>query len=92
MENRHVTTIRPGDRRKVIYGAGDEYHYFAAGAETDGHYFLSEGVVPPGGGPPPHIQTREEEAADEEMANHPEQALDRLNAIGARYSVEFFDA
>ena len=154
MENRHVTTIRPGDRRKVIYGAGDEYHYLAAGAETDGHYFLSEGLVPPGGGPPPHIQTREEEAfyilegevtfyaegkevvatagtflnipkgvkhnfrnntdttvrmliffapsgieglfdkaaADEEMANHPEQALDRLNAIGARYGVEFFDA
>ena len=62
MEKRSVTTIRPGDPRKAIFGAGDEYYYFATGQETDGHYFFLEGVVPPGGGPPPHIQTREEEA------------------------------
>ena len=154
MENRRVTLIRPGDQRKVIYGAGDEYFYFATGEETDGHYFFLEGIVPPGGGPPPHIQTREEEAfyilegevtfyaegreviatpgtylnipkgvkhnfrnntditarmliffapagieglfaasaASEELANHPERALDTLNEIGESYGVQFFDA
>ena len=62
MENRSVTTIRPGDQRKTFFGAGDEYYYFATGQETDGHYFFLEGIIPPGGGPPPHVQTREEEA------------------------------
>ena len=62
MEKRTVTVVRPGDKRKAIFGAGDEYYYFATGKETDGHYFFFEGIVPPGGGPPPHIQTREEEA------------------------------
>lgn len=61
MEKRTVTVVRPGDKRRAIFGAGDEY-YFATGKETDGHYFFFEGIVPPGGGPPPHIQTREEGA------------------------------
>ena len=52
---------RPTDERKTIHGAGDEYSFLAVGAETNGHYFLMEAVVPPGGGPPPHIQTWEEE-------------------------------
>ena len=56
-----VTILKPGDDRRVIHGAGDEYHYLATGKETDGQYFLFEGIIPPGGGPPPHIQTREEE-------------------------------
>ncbi len=153
MEKRSVTTIRPGDERKTILGAGDEYYYFATGQETDGHYFFLEGVVPPGAGPPPHIQTREEEAfyilegevtfyaegkeiiappgtylnipkgvkhnfrnnrettarllmffapsgiegmfdeaaSNEELANHPEQAIDTLNTIGEPYGVQFFE-
>lgn len=62
MEARQVTVVRPGDQRKVIFGAGDDYYYLATGKETDGHYFFLEGIVPPGAGPPPHIQTREEEA------------------------------
>ncbi len=62
MEERKVLVVRPEDKRHTIYGAGDEYMYFATGKETDGHYFFLEGIVPPGGGPPPHIQTREEEA------------------------------
>ena len=53
--------VRPQDDRETIQGAGDEYRYLAIGEETDGHYFIMEGLVPPGGGPPPHIQTREEE-------------------------------
>ena len=53
--------VQPGDDRKKIYGAGDEYSFTATGEHTDGHYFFVEAMVPPGGGPPPHIQTREEE-------------------------------
>ena len=57
----HALVIRPGDDRETISGAGDEYRFLATGQETNGRYFLMEGIVPPGGGPPPHIQTREEE-------------------------------
>ncbi len=57
----NVTISKPGDVRKTIYGAGDEYAYLATGKQTDGQYFFFEGLIPPGGGPPPHIQTREEE-------------------------------
>ena len=53
--------VQPGDDRKKIYGAGDEYSFMATGEHTDGHYFFVEAMVPPSGGPPPHIQTREEE-------------------------------
>lgn len=60
--NDRVTIIKPGDKRKKIYGAGDEYTYFATGRETDGQYFFFEGLIPPGAGPSPHIQTKEEEA------------------------------
>ncbi len=56
-----ITVVQPNDDHKVIYGAGDEYHYLATGKETDGQYFANVSVVPPGGGLPPHIQTREEE-------------------------------
>ncbi len=45
--------VRPQDDRETIQGAGDEYRYLATGEETDGHYFIMEGLVPPGGGPPP---------------------------------------
>lgn len=60
--SRQLIILQPGDDRKIIYGAGDEYRYYATGKETDGRYFFFEGVIPPGGGPPPHIQTREDEA------------------------------
>ena len=36
-------------------GPGDTYTFLATGAETDGAYFVMEGMVPPDGGPPPHI-------------------------------------
>ncbi len=62
MSERKVLVVRPEDKKHTIFGAGDEYRYFATAKETDGHYFFLEGIVPPGGGPPPHIQTREEEA------------------------------
>ena len=62
MAARQIRVVRPADKVKVIFGAGDEYRYLATGDHTDGGYFLVEAIVPPGGGPPFHIQTREEEA------------------------------
>ena len=62
MSKRKIRVIHPTDEVKVVFGAGDEYRYLAAGDVTDGEYFLVEAIVPPGGGPPSHIQTREEEA------------------------------
>ena len=56
-----IVVVRPGDERKTIYGAGDEYSFLAAGEATDGRYTFVEALIPPGGGPPPHIHTREEE-------------------------------
>ena len=62
MAAREIRVVRPTDRVKITFGAGDEYRYLATGDQTDGGYFLVEAIVPPGGGPPSHIQTREEEA------------------------------
>ena len=152
MSDRKVLVVRPEDKRHTIYGAGDEYMYFATAKETDGHYFFLEGIVPPGGGPPPHIQTREEEAfyilegtvtfyahgeevqagpgtylnipkgvkhkfrnntdetarmliffapagveglfdemaANKEIADQPENALEIMNEVGSRYGLEFY--
>ena len=39
----------------AVWGSGDLYTFLTTGAETDGAYFVMEGLVPPGGGPPPHI-------------------------------------
>ena len=41
---------------------GDIYLFLATGAETNGAYFLMDGIVPPGGGPPLHVHSREDEA------------------------------
>ena len=39
----------------MVLGPGDIYTFLATTAETDGAYFVLEGMVPPGAGPPPHI-------------------------------------
>jgi mannose-6-phosphate isomerase-like protein (cupin superfamily) len=44
------------------WGPGDQYTFFATGAQTGGAYFLFEALVPPDGGPPPHIHHREQES------------------------------
>ncbi len=62
MAPRTPAVARPGDGTEIIHGAGDEYTFRLTGDDTDGEYFVMEGLVPPGGGPPPHVQTREEEA------------------------------
>jgi quercetin dioxygenase-like cupin family protein len=51
---------KPGEGRTVAV-VGDMYRFLAVGEDTDGHYALSEALVPPGGGPPPHVHSREEE-------------------------------
>ena len=62
MSERSIRVVRPADKVKTIFAAGDDYRFLATGEDTDGQYILVEAMVPPGGGPPFHIQTREEEA------------------------------
>ena len=38
------------DTGPTYMGPGDIYTFLATGAETDGAYFVMEGLVPPGGG------------------------------------------
>lgn len=57
-----VRVLHADDHAEVIHGAGDSYRYLIRGTQSNGQYFVVEGVVPPGGGPPLHVQTREEEA------------------------------
>ena len=48
MAERKIRVVRPADKVKVMFGAGDEYRFLATGEDTDGTYFLVEAVVPPG--------------------------------------------
>jgi quercetin dioxygenase-like cupin family protein len=50
------------DTGPVFFGPGDMYTFLASGADTDGAYFVMEGLVPPDGGPPPHNHHRQAES------------------------------
>ena len=50
-----MSFFRATDTGAILLGPGDIYTILAAEAETDGAYFVMEGLVPPDGGPPPHI-------------------------------------
>jgi quercetin dioxygenase-like cupin family protein len=50
-----MSFYRAADTGPAFWGPGDTYTFLATEAETDGAYFVMEGLVPPGGGPPPHI-------------------------------------
>jgi len=50
-----MSFFRAADTGLVFWGPGDMYTFLATEQETDGAYFVMEGVVPPNGGPPPHI-------------------------------------
>ncbi len=39
----------------MVLGPGDIYTFLATTVETDGAYFMLEGMVPQNAGPPPHI-------------------------------------
>ena len=61
MSNHALARFVPSDTGPSYWGPGDRYIFLATGAQTNGAYFLFEGIIPPGGGPPPHFHTREEE-------------------------------
>ena len=46
----------------TFYGPGDIYTFLATGAETDGAYFVMEGMVPIDSGAPPHIHHSQAES------------------------------
>ena len=57
-----MSFYRATDTGPAVWGSGDLYTFLTTGAETDGAYFVMEGLVPPGGGPPPHIHYNQTEA------------------------------
>ena len=50
-----MSFFRATDTGPMFLGPGDTYTFLATTAETDGAYFVLEGLVPPKAGPPPHI-------------------------------------
>ena len=50
-----MSFFRAADTGTILLGPGDIYTVLAPAAETDGAYFVMEGLVPTDGGPPPHI-------------------------------------
>ena len=50
-----MSFFREANTGTMVLGPGDIYTFLATTAETDGAYFVLEGMVPPDAGPPPHI-------------------------------------
>lgn len=50
-----MSFFRAKDTGTMVLGPGDTYTFLATTEETDGAYFVLEGLVPHGAGPPPHI-------------------------------------
>src|ERR1700733_6801818 len=61
MPNECLAFHQPADTGPCFWGPGDQYAFLVTGAQSNGAYFIMEGIIPPGGGPPPHIHHREEE-------------------------------
>ena len=57
-----MSFFRAADTGPAFWGPGDTYTFLTTGAETDGAYFVMEGLVPPDGGPPPHIHHHQAES------------------------------
>ena len=57
-----MSFFRATDTGPTFMGPGDIYTFLATGEETDGAYFVMEGMVPPNGGPPPHIHHNQVES------------------------------
>jgi quercetin dioxygenase-like cupin family protein len=62
MTNQNTAFHLPADTGPCYCGPGDRYTFLITGAQTNGSYFIMEGIIPPGGGPPLHIHHREEES------------------------------
>jgi len=61
MPNECLAFHQPADTGPCFWGPGDQYTFLVTGAQSNGAYFIMEGIIPPGGGPPLHIHHREEE-------------------------------
>ena len=57
-----MSFFRGTDTGPMVMGPGDTYTFLGTGAETDGAYFVLEGLIPPEAGPPPHIHHNQVEA------------------------------
>ena len=59
--SRKLTVANPDDPKlRHLSIAGGTYTILVTGEQTDGHYCLTDMLVPPGGGPPPHRHDFEE--------------------------------
>ena len=56
-----MSFYRATDTGPVYWGPGDVYTFLATEEETNGAYFVMEGLVPPNAGPPPHIHHNQDE-------------------------------
>ena len=57
-----MSFFRAVNTGSMVLGPGDIYTFLATTAETDGAYFVLEGMVPLDGGPPPHIHHDQDES------------------------------
>ena len=61
MPNQCLAFHQPANTGPCFSGPGDQYTFLVTGDQSNGAYFIMEGIIPPGGGPPLHIHHREEE-------------------------------
>ena len=61
MDTSYPSFHKAANTGPTFWGPGDMYTFLATGAETDGAYFVMEGLVPPDAGPPPHIHHGQDE-------------------------------
>ena len=57
-----MSFFRETNTGPMVLGPGDIYTFLATTEETDGAYFVLEGIVPPDAGPPPHIHHDQDES------------------------------
>ncbi len=57
-----MSFFRATNTGPAFLGPGDLYTFLTTGAETEGAYFVMEGMVPPDAGPPPHIHHTQAES------------------------------
>ena len=57
-----MSFFRETNTGPMVLGPGDIYTFLATTEETDGAYFVLEGMVPPDAGPPPHIHHDQDES------------------------------
>jgi len=57
-----MSFFRSTNTGPMVLGPGDIYTFLATTEETDGAYFVLEGMVPPEAGPPPHIHHDQDES------------------------------